>query len=646
MKLSIIITAYNAEPYLSELLDRLSDQITDQVEVLVIDDGSRTPVQTDHKWCQVIRQKNQGAAAARNAGIDKAKGDYISFIDSDDLVSEHYVSKILEKTKEEPDIIEFSWRSLNDSQWKLDCKLKGDDDRLTNPSVCCRCFKRAFIEDAYFNTKKDANEDEDFSRRIGYLDNERSAHIKVGIITDYLYFYRDDVPMSKIKRFCAGLMNTKKVIYSYTHVTKDMTWLLDQIREDDETNTVWLFTNQNDIPELKRYCRISKLKADWAHIVKGEKNPMIEVRKPPYKTQVVLYRKNIPAVGGLGTFIQRFIEAFADDYDITVLCRSIYIKKYEAFSSRVNVIADCIQLPSGRLMELSGSRGACQTIACDSLIVLSFLDPMPGNVYAKQKIRMCHACKTDPSWEIPKDYDQLVYVSETAMLSHGEEHGTVIHNLNKAPKDKALILVSATRLPAPDKGKVEERMRTLAKMLNDKGFSYIWLNFADGRLDDPPKNFYNMGQSDRMPEIIKAADYLVQLSDSECWSYSCLEALMAGTPLICTPFPSIFEMGVKDKVYAHIIPFDMDFDVEILRKVPHFYYDYDNDTIKSQWRELLGDTTPTHSYKPMECILTEVVHPYHDMELERDMGRGEQILMREDRAGQLKALGFIKFVGE
>ena len=72
------------------------------------------------------------------------------------------------------------------------------------------------------------------------------------------------------------------------------------------------------------------------------------------------------------------------------------------------------------------------------------------------------------------------------------------------------------------------------------------------------------------PEIIRAADYLVQLSDSECWSYACLEALTAGTPLICTPFPSIYEMGVKDKVHAHIIPFDMDFDVEILKKVPHF----------------------------------------------------------------------------
>ena len=646
IRLSIVIPAFNAEPYLSELLDRLSPQITKDVEVLVIDDGSREPVKTDHEWCTVIRQKNQGVSSARNAGIDKAKGDYISFIDSDDLVSEDFISKILEKTKDAPDIIEFSWKSLTDKQWKLDSKLNGDNDRLTNPSVWCRVFKRSFIGDTRFNTKKDTNEDEDFSRRIGYLDNERSADIKVGILTEYLYFYRDDVPLSKIKRFAAGFMTTKKIVYYYEHVTKEMTWLLDEIKKEDETNAVWLFTNQNDIPELKLYCRISKPRHDWAHIARGEKTPLIEVKKLPYRTQVVIYRKHIPPVGGIGTFIQQFIDTFWEDYDITILCSSIYVKKYEEYSQKVNVIADTIKLPSGKLMQLSGNMGSSQSIVCDSLIVVSFMDPLPGNVYAKQKIRMCHACKTDPSWEIPQDYDRIVYVSETAMLSHGVEDGQVIHNLYKEPDDKALLLVSATRFPAPDKGQIEKRMRTLANMLNDKGISYIWLNFADGRMQDPPKNFYNMGISDQMPQIIKAADYLVQLSDSECWSYACLEALSAGTALICTPFPSIFEMGVKDKVHAHVIPFDMDFDVEILKKVPHYYYDYDNDAIKSQWRQLLGDTTPIHDYEPIKYVMTEVIQPYRDVELNRDMGRGEHLLIRQDRAAALKEMKFIKIIGE
>lgn len=644
MILTIIIPAYNAEPYYHELLDRLSPQITRDVEVLLIDDGSRQPVRTDHKWCKVIRQKNKGVSTARNVGIDKAKGDYISFIDSDDLVSRDFVSKIIEKTKEEPDIIEFSWKSLNDNMWRCDQKLHSDKDRLPNPSVCTRVFKRSLIGDTRFNTRKDSTEDEDFSRKIGYRGNENS--LKVGVITDYMYFYRDDVPMSKTKRYAAGLMKTKRVMYYYDHVTKDMTWLIDQIREDDEVNEVFLMTRQCDLPELKRYCQIIPPRQEWGHIIKGEKTKLLSLREPPVRTQVVIYRKDIPAVGGIGTFMKHFIDRLSDQYDITILCRSIYCTHYKDFTDRVRVITDTVKMPSGKLMIVSGSSGSSQKIVCDTLIVPSFLDLLPSNVTAGQIVRMCHACKTDSSWEIPKDYDHLVFVSETAMRSHGVEDGKVIHNMNAAPKDKALILVSATRFPAPDKGKIAERMRTLAKMLNDKGLPYIWLNFADGKMDDPPKNFYNMGPTDRMPEIIKAADYLVQLSDSECWSYSCLEALMAGTPLICTPFPSVYEMGAKDKVNAHIIPFDMDFDVDILKKVPHFYYDYDNDTIRDEWIRILGDTKPSHDYEPQRYVMTKVEVPYYDLTLERDMRPGEQAMMRSDRAKTLEDQHFIKIMGE
>ena len=51
-KLSIIIPAYNAEPYLSELLDRLNPQMTNDVECLIIDDGSKAAVHTDYKWAK------------------------------------------------------------------------------------------------------------------------------------------------------------------------------------------------------------------------------------------------------------------------------------------------------------------------------------------------------------------------------------------------------------------------------------------------------------------------------------------------------------------------------------------------------------------------------------------------------------------
>lgn len=636
IRLSIIIPYYNKDPYIGELLDCLNKQITKETEVIIIDDGSRIPLKTGYKWAKVTRTKNQGCSAARNLGIDKAMGQYISFVDADDLVSGDFIAKILEKTKSEDyDILEFSWKSLTPKMWCCDVKLNSDTDRQTNPSVCTRVFNRSMIGDTRFNTKKDTTEDEDFSRRIGYLDHERQ--FKVGIITDYLYFYRDEVPMSKTKKYAAGVMNTKKVVYYYEHVTKDMKWLYDEIQKEDETNEVWLMTKQCDMPEISRWCRVIRPKRDWGHIIRGEKTDLLTLKKPPYKTQVVIYRKNINTVGGLTTFFKHFIEYLGEKYDITLLCATITEASYKYFTQKVKVITDKIKCDAdGRVIPMEEG-GFGEPIVCDSLIIPSFLDAIPTNVMTKQVIRMCHACKTEQEWNIPKDYDKLIYVSGTAMRSFGEDKGKVLHNLIKVPEQKALILVSATRFPAPDKGQIEIRMRKLCRMLNEKNIDYIWLNFSDGRLPDPPKNFYNMGQSDKTPEIIMAADYMVALSDSECWSYACLEALTAGTPLICTPFPSTKEMGVQDGVNAHVVPFDMAFDVTKLLDIPSFEYKYNNDEIIKEWRQILGNTTPKKDYKPDKMVLVEVLQDFHDMEHNMIKTRGTVYQMRELRAQHIIA---------
>lgn len=642
IRLSIVIPAYNAEPYLSDLLDRLAPQITNNVEVIIIDDGSKAAVKTVHKWAKVLRQENEGCSSARNAGIDKAKGEYISFIDADDLVSEDFVSKILEKTKDEPDVIELSWKSLTDKMWNITKKLNSENDRLTNPSVCTRVFKRAFIGDVRFNILKDSTEDEDFCRKMGYLDPNN--HFKRAIISDFMYFYRDDVPMSKTKMYAAGLMNTKRVVYFYKHVSKDMKWLLDEIKTEDERNEVFLMTYQNDIPELKRYCQIMQPQQCWGHIIKGEPYSGLTRREAPFKTQVIIYRKHIPQIGGLGTFIENFIAQMSERYDITIACDTIHVSKYQKYIKKVRILTNAI-LNQGSRSDIFKN---VQPLYCDTLIMLSILDPLPTNIHTKKVVRMCHACKTDPSWNIPSDFDELIWVSETSMKSFGYKDGLVIHNMCKRPEKSALMLVSATRFPAPDKGKIEWRMRKLANMLNDKGLPFIWLNFSDGKLPDPPKNFYNMGVSEDMQSIIMAADYVVQLSDSECWSYSCLEALMAGTALICTPFPSAFEMGIKDGVNAHIIPFDMNFDVSKLLRVPSFGFTYDNEGIRDQWIKVLGNKPPRHDYKPEDLVEVLIKQEFLDMELNEYTKPGQRRMVTKERAAEMMAnLGekFVEIIG-
>ncbi len=92
-KVSIIVPVYNVEKYLDRCIESILAQTFTDFEVILINDGSpdNCPAMCD-EWAKkdsrirVIHQSNQGQAAARNYALDIAKGDYISFIDSDDYV--------------------------------------------------------------------------------------------------------------------------------------------------------------------------------------------------------------------------------------------------------------------------------------------------------------------------------------------------------------------------------------------------------------------------------------------------------------------------------------------------------------------------------------------------------------------------------
>ena len=116
MKLSIIIPIYNVEDTLRRCLESVLGQMDDRMEVIIVDDGSTdtsgqiaeqmTAGRTD---CRLIRQANKGLSAARNAGIEVATGEYITFVDSDDFVAEGTYSALLAVLDGHPtyDILEY-----------------------------------------------------------------------------------------------------------------------------------------------------------------------------------------------------------------------------------------------------------------------------------------------------------------------------------------------------------------------------------------------------------------------------------------------------------------------------------------------------------------------------------------------------------
>lgn len=89
-KLSVIIASYNHQDYIAETLRSLEQQTFQDFEIIIVDDGSTDKtvevVKNTQSRSQIYTQENQGVVAARNRGIDLAKGKYICFVDSDDVV--------------------------------------------------------------------------------------------------------------------------------------------------------------------------------------------------------------------------------------------------------------------------------------------------------------------------------------------------------------------------------------------------------------------------------------------------------------------------------------------------------------------------------------------------------------------------------
>ena len=101
MKISIIVPVYNVEKYLERCLDSLINQTLKDIEIICINDGStdnsseilKEYAKKDSRII-IINQNNQGISVARNNGMNKAKGKYIGFVDSDDWVDLDFFEKL------------------------------------------------------------------------------------------------------------------------------------------------------------------------------------------------------------------------------------------------------------------------------------------------------------------------------------------------------------------------------------------------------------------------------------------------------------------------------------------------------------------------------------------------------------------------
>ncbi|EEW93692.1 glycosyltransferase family 2 protein [Granulicatella elegans] len=111
--ISVIVPVYNVEEYLEECLESIRQQTFTDIEVILVNDGSTdSSKEICERFCQVdnrfklINQENQGQSVARNRGVKESVGQFIMFVDSDDVINTNVLEVLLPYMKTDVDIVE------------------------------------------------------------------------------------------------------------------------------------------------------------------------------------------------------------------------------------------------------------------------------------------------------------------------------------------------------------------------------------------------------------------------------------------------------------------------------------------------------------------------------------------------------------
>lgn len=221
MKLSIVIPVYRTHDTLARCIDSILQQSFTDYEIILVDDGSPDycPILCDkyaqkYQNIQVIHKRNGGLSDARNAGIQEAKGEYITFIDSDDAIQENTLQLLIKELCQHPDvdILEYSiWERLGNP--KRECLLAFPPHTYNNPVeywlvergfyhtyACNKIFKRNLFDNIRFPKGKTFEDVLTIPLLLG-LNNSCRSHptIRVTDIGGYYYYWNQKGITAKAK---------------------------------------------------------------------------------------------------------------------------------------------------------------------------------------------------------------------------------------------------------------------------------------------------------------------------------------------------------------------------------------------------------------------------------------------------------------
>ena len=336
----------------------------------------------------------------------------------------------------------------------------------------------------------------------------------------------------------------------------------------------------------------------------------------------VIYFPHFNSIGGVETYCYEMGLKYGQQYDITVLYRT-------GDADMLRHIAEVARV----LPFKNGDQ-----VICDVFIFGWGYDILPY-VQAKEYIQTFHAdyinrhlnpCHDE---RITKRFG-VANNTTNGIREHYEWAKDIVTMYNpytvKKPK-KVLKLISATRLTA-EKG--YERMVTLANALDAAEIPFHWTVYTDKPKHFPNKSVSVMPHRLDILDFIADSDYLVQLSDTEGYSYSIVEALSVGTPVICTDFPVAEEQGIENGVTGWILPMDMSqIPVkEIYKGMPRRKK---VEPQESHYEEVLSPGVAEIEKEKKEKVMVRCTRIYNDLQLGRLVKTGEVIEVTRERAEHL-----------
>ena len=202
MKLSIIIPTYNVEKYIDECLTSLLPQLNDNCELIIIDDASNDETKSKifghltqemaSKYFQYkdaedyfkfyMNEENKGVSACRNIGLKVASGEYIAFIDSDDIVKDNYIKSIFKAIENQKDIYKISWESFEAFETTYFAKKLPE----WNCAVWTTIWSKEVIKNEFDETLRKCEDEKFMNENVNNIKDKLS----IGYIDEPIYKYR------------------------------------------------------------------------------------------------------------------------------------------------------------------------------------------------------------------------------------------------------------------------------------------------------------------------------------------------------------------------------------------------------------------------------------------------------------------------